>query len=212
MEVDTDLPTSSGTRTPAGGEEGWLKGTLATFERMTTEGWSQDVRFVEIKTQEGLMCVGSSFSSRPSFVRSPLTLYPSSLLSDPRYSPGSILQLLPSNSPASVAQFLNLQAHLPPPTQQLLFTPASSASALGSISSPTQSTAEPHHNLPMTLLELLRDHLDLSAVPRRSFFQWMRCFTTDEREVERLDEFLHLEQGGVSLAYHPFDPDTSFQI
>ncbi|KAL7411696.1 hypothetical protein BDY24DRAFT_395753 [Mrakia frigida] len=169
-------PFGSGTRTPAGGEEGWLKGTLVKFERMTEEGWNQDVRFVEIKTQEGLI-----------------------------YSPGSILQLLPSNSPASLARFLALQPHLPPPTQRLLFTPSSSFSPSSTPhhshhpNPASRTQAEPHQNLPLTLLELLRDHLDLSAVPRRSFFQWMRCFTTDEREIERLDEFLHLEQGGDDL-------------
>lgn len=49
------LATPSGQKTPAGGEEGWFKGTLTKFERMTEEGWNQDVRFVEIKTEKGLM-------------------------------------------------------------------------------------------------------------------------------------------------------------
>jgi hypothetical protein len=49
------LATPSGQKTPAGGEEGWFKGTLTKFERMTAEGWNQDVRFVEIKTEKGLM-------------------------------------------------------------------------------------------------------------------------------------------------------------
>lgn len=124
------------------------------------------------------------------------------------YSPGSILQLLPSNSPASVARFLALQPHLPPPSQRLMYSPLSPSPTStpvnpGDGGSTSAAPAEPHQNLPLTLLELLRDHLDLSAVPRRSFFQWMRCFTEDEREQERLDEFLHLEDGGVSRSNPP---------
>jgi hypothetical protein len=43
-------------------------------------------------------------------------------------------------------------------------------------------------------LKLLFSHfLDFNAVPRRSFFQYLRYFTTDELEIEKLDEFLSKE-------------------
>ncbi|PFH47620.1 hypothetical protein AMATHDRAFT_82115 [Amanita thiersii Skay4041] len=50
-------------------------------------------------------------------------------------------------------------------------------------------------NLPsvITFKELFTRHLDFNAVPKRSFFQYLRYFATDELEVERLDEFLSLE-------------------
>ena len=35
--------------------------------------------------------------------------------------------------------------------------------------------------------------LDFKAVPRRSFFQYLRYFITDELEMEKLDEFLSRE-------------------
>ncbi|KAI6009750.1 riboflavin synthase domain-like protein [Pisolithus microcarpus] len=44
-----------------------------------------------------------------------------------------------------------------------------------------------------TLRVLFTHHLDFNAVPRRSFFQILWYFTTDDSECERLDEFLSLE-------------------
>ncbi|KAJ6460363.1 hypothetical protein C8R47DRAFT_1161017 [Mycena vitilis] len=41
--------------------------------------------------------------------------------------------------------------------------------------------------------DLFTQYLDFSAVPRRSFFEYLRHFTTDELEREKLDEFLSRE-------------------
>ena len=43
--------------------------------------------------------------------------------------------------------------------------------------------------------------LDFNAVPRRPFFQLIHHFTSDEREREKLDEFLTLE-GAVGKFSH----------
>lgn len=43
---------------------------------------------------------------------------------------------------------------------------------------------------PTTLRILLTHHLDLRCSPRKSFFEWLRRFSNDEREQERLDEFI----------------------
>ncbi|KAL4070336.1 hypothetical protein J3A83DRAFT_4094448 [Scleroderma citrinum] len=45
----------------------------------------------------------------------------------------------------------------------------------------------------MTLRILFTHHLDFNAVPRRTFFQFLRHFVTDELEREKLDEFLSVE-------------------
>lgn len=45
-------------------------------------------------------------------------------------------------------------------------------------------------SLSMTVLELCRDYLDLTRVPSRSFFEKLVWFADDERERERLLEFL----------------------
>lgn len=40
-----------------------------------------------------------------------------------------------------------------------------------------------------TIRQLLTKHLDICSVPRRSFFENIRHFTSDEREKEKLDDF-----------------------
>lgn len=45
----------------------------------------------------------------------------------------------------------------------------------------------------MTLRELLTEHLDIFSVPRRSFFEFLSYFTTDELETEKLQEFCSAE-------------------
>jgi sulfite reductase alpha subunit-like flavoprotein len=40
-----------------------------------------------------------------------------------------------------------------------------------------------------SLRELLTDYLDIRAVPRRSFFEFLRYFASDDREREKLEEF-----------------------
>lgn len=48
-----------------------------------------------------------------------------------------------------------------------------------------------------TLRTLFTRHLDVAAIPRRSFFALLRQFTQDDLEKEKLDEFLSNE-GAVS--------------
>lgn len=54
----------------------------------------------------------------------------------------------------------------------------------------TEDQSLPDH-LPQvsTLRSLFTRHLDINAVPKRSFFQAFKHFTTDEREREKLEEF-----------------------
>ena len=49
-----------------------------------------------------------------------------------------------------------------------------------------------------TIRTIFTRHLDFNAVPRRSFFQFLRYFTDDELEQEKLDEFMSPE-GSVSV-------------
>ena len=44
-----------------------------------------------------------------------------------------------------------------------------------------------------TLRILFSRHLDINAVPRRSFFRLVKYFATDEREREKLEEFFSSE-------------------
>ncbi|KZT36248.1 riboflavin synthase domain-like protein [Sistotremastrum suecicum HHB10207 ss-3] len=45
----------------------------------------------------------------------------------------------------------------------------------------------------VTLRQLLTSHLDINAIPRRSFFEWIRHFSDDETERGKLEEFCSSE-------------------
>jgi sulfite reductase alpha subunit-like flavoprotein len=52
----------------------------------------------------------------------------------------------------------------------------------------------PEHTPQITTLRaLFTRYLDFNAVPRRSFFELLRWFATDEMEREKLDEFVSNE-------------------
>ncbi|KAI0070674.1 riboflavin synthase domain-like protein [Panus rudis PR-1116 ss-1] len=62
---------------------------------------------------------------------------------------------------------------------------------------PDQSLPD-HLPAVVTLRRLFTRHLDITAVPRRSFFALLRHFATDDLEREKLDEFLS-EEGAEDL-------------
>ena len=63
----------------------------------------------------------------------------------------------------------------------------------------TIERSQPDQSLPdhlpsrSTLRIIFTRYLDFNAVPRRSFFRFIRHFTTDAAEGEKLDEFLSPE-------------------
>jgi sulfite reductase alpha subunit-like flavoprotein len=57
----------------------------------------------------------------------------------------------------------------------------------------TQSALYDFQTKPTTLRELLTHHLDLNAIPRRSFFAMLAHFTTDKFQRDRLLEFTNPE-------------------
>lgn len=54
----------------------------------------------------------------------------------------------------------------------------------------------------VTLRILFTRYVDFNAVPRRTFFQYLRYFTPDEMEQEKLDDFLSPE--GAVRPLEPF--------
>ncbi|KAK6505797.1 NAPDH-dependent diflavin reductase [Arthrobotrys musiformis] len=88
------------------------------------------------------------------------------------HSPGDAISILATNPPEVVEEaleILNLDIN---PDQPLHITPH----PLNFIS-------------PLTLRTLLTHHLDITAIPRRSFFTFCASFTTDETHKERLLDF-----------------------
>lgn len=98
------------------------------------------------------------------------------------YAPGDVAVIHPIASPSEVETFLNMMSW------------GNIADSPFEIDHTMQDQSLPDH-LPRisTLRTLLRRYVDINAVPRRSFFQYLRYFTSDELEQEKLDEFLSTE-------------------
>ncbi|KAB2578455.1 NADPH-dependent diflavin oxidoreductase 1 [Lasiodiplodia theobromae] len=99
--------------------------------------------------------------------------------------PGDILELYPKNFPSDVQHFIDLQgygsiAHAPLDVQydwEQFDSNPPREHPLG---------RAPFHN---TLFGILTNHLDIMAVPRRSFFALIAHFASDPDQKERLLEF-----------------------
>lgn len=104
-----------------------------------------------------------------------------------RYEPGDVAVIHPSASASDVDAFLSTmgwedKAEEPLEIRQLAF-----------------DQSLPDHLPEVTILRrLFTRFLDFNAIPRRSFFQYLVHFTSDELEKEKLEEFLS-PAGAVSL-------------
>ncbi|KAL8871283.1 MAG: hypothetical protein Q9174_002850 [Haloplaca sp. 1 TL-2023] len=103
------------------------------------------------------------------------------------YSPGDVLTIHPHNSSEDVEEFLAHFGWNDHADQPLKFVPSASHNKADIYSCPpfTPKTGEE----PLTLRKLLVQHLDIRAIPRRSFFSTIAHFTNDQTQKERLLEF-----------------------
>ncbi|XP_006001477.1 NADPH-dependent diflavin oxidoreductase 1 isoform X2 [Latimeria chalumnae] len=92
------------------------------------------------------------------------------------YSAGDVVMIQPRNSPENVKQFCQLLRL--DPNRQFILKP----------SDPTISIPA-HLPQPCTFQYLLEHYLDICCVPRRSFFELLASFSTNELEKEKLQEF-----------------------
>ncbi|KDQ16442.1 hypothetical protein BOTBODRAFT_107008 [Botryobasidium botryosum FD-172 SS1] len=94
------------------------------------------------------------------------------------YEPGDVAVLYPSNAPEDVEAFLKRMKW------------RSISDKMYQIQSIDSDRPLPS-SIPRitTLRKLFSDHLDISAVPRRSFFEFLFKFAKDEHEKEKLEEF-----------------------
>ena len=98
------------------------------------------------------------------------------------WEPGDTALLSPKNFPADVELFLALQNWTADADRPLRLTPA----ATGGPAAPCP-ISEPVS--PLTLRTLLTHHLDITAIPRRSFFALAARLTADDTHAERLADF-----------------------
>ncbi|XP_021269649.1 NADPH-dependent diflavin oxidoreductase 1 isoform X2 [Numida meleagris] len=92
------------------------------------------------------------------------------------FSAGDVVMIQPQNCPEDVQQFCQLLRL--DPDKCFLLKPVE------------PDTALPAHLLqPCTIRHLVTHYLDISCVPRRSFFELLSHFSTNELEREKLQEF-----------------------
>ncbi|KAM4647594.1 NADPH-dependent diflavin oxidoreductase 1 isoform 3-T3 [Amazona ochrocephala] len=92
------------------------------------------------------------------------------------YSAGDVVMVQPQNCPEDVQQFCQLLRL--DPDRRFVLKPTEPGTALPALLPQ-----------PCSIRHLVTHYLDISCVPRRSFFQLLSCFSTSELEREKLQEF-----------------------
>lgn len=103
-----------------------------------------------------------------------------------QYMPGDALAILPQNMPTDVTFLIERMGW-----QDVADLPIRLVSTRGmSVSSSARQVTRPiFSRADLTLRTLLTEHLDINAIPRRSFFAAIANYTTDSMHQERLLEF-----------------------
>ncbi|KAJ8263353.1 hypothetical protein COCON_G00158100 [Conger conger] len=103
------------------------------------------------------------------------------------YSAGDVVMIQPNNCSENVEEVCQMMRL--DPRQQFILRPAEG------------ETVPARLPQPCTLAYLLESFLDISCVPRRSFFELLYCFATNELEKEKLMEFCSAEGQEELYAY-----------
>ena len=105
------------------------------------------------------------------------------------YGPGDVLTIYPKNSAKDVDQLLQRMNWMNIADTEIQFTPTNVPDGGGFYPSPTVLLSAES----ITLRKLLTEHLDLTAIPHRSFFSLIAHFTEDQFHKDRLLEFTKTE-------------------
>ncbi|KAK2766053.1 NAPDH-dependent diflavin reductase [Arachnomyces sp. PD_36] len=103
------------------------------------------------------------------------------------YSPGDMLSIMPKNFDEDVNTLISLMGWEPYADRLISFVPDPSLSQMPEPPPPQIPYLRSH--TPLTMRDLLTDYLDITAIPRRSFFSNISHFTDDPMHKERLLEF-----------------------
>jgi len=117
-----------------------------------------------------------------------LTLVTSSQV---EYAPGDTLTIFPNNFEEDVDHFLSLMDWTSIADEPVQFKPIIPATDLQAYPPPPVPNISSNSRL--TIRSLLFSHLDITAIPRRTFFSQIAHFTTDQMHKERLLEFTNPE-------------------
>lgn len=105
------------------------------------------------------------------------------------YGPGDILAISPKNFSEDVDQLLQRMGWIDIADEPIHFTPTKAISKGAFYPSPPIYLPGPS----TSLRRLLTEHLDVTAIPRRSFFSLIAHFTEDQFHRDRLLEFTRPE-------------------
>ncbi|KAI9781129.1 MAG: NAPDH-dependent diflavin reductase [Candelina submexicana] len=107
------------------------------------------------------------------------------------YLPGDVLTIFPKNFPDDVDQFLRLMEWDLQADRPIRFVPTKASTTPQTYPPPPIPHLLPYPQL--TLRSLLTSYLDITSIPRRSFFSLIAHFTNDAMHKERLLEFTNPE-------------------
>lgn len=102
-----------------------------------------------------------------------------------KYGPGDVLTIFPKNFAEDVDQLLQRMGWTDIADKPIHFTPAKAT--IGEAFYPSPPICLPGSST--TIRTLLTEHLDLTAIPRRSFFSLIAHFTDNQFHKDRLLEF-----------------------
>lgn len=103
------------------------------------------------------------------------------------YEPGDVLAIYPMNAAEDVEELLKAMEWTDVADKSIRLVPASSVQRSDKATLPSLPPIPLTSSL--TLRGLLARHLDLNAIPKRSFFSLVAHFTQDQTQKERLLEF-----------------------
>lgn len=109
------------------------------------------------------------------------------------YAPGDVLTIFPKNFPSDIDALIELMSWSSVADSPIQFVPNSQSLTknLSGSGSPPVPHLLPYPKL--TLRALLSHYLDITSIPRRSFFALVAHFANDETHKERLLEFTNPE-------------------
>ena len=107
------------------------------------------------------------------------------------YAPGDTITIYPMNAEGDVEHLLSLMDWTGVADEPINFVPAARTRATDMVPPLPIANIRPRSHL--TLRKLLMKHLDITAIPRRSFFAFVAHFASNPMQKERLLEFTNPE-------------------
>jgi sulfite reductase alpha subunit-like flavoprotein len=109
------------------------------------------------------------------------------------YEPGDVLTIYPKNFPRDVDHFIELMGWGSVADDALKFTTVAGALSVSKFKDTSYPIQHISGSELYTIRQLLTSHMDIMAIPRRSFFAAIVHFTADEAQRERIIEFTKTE-------------------